>query len=277
MFGWGKRKGGLTGSNRQVTAAHLQHTFDRRNFVIGGIQGGIGVLLAVRMGYIAVAENERYRMLSESNRVNLSLIPPRRGWILDRNGAPLASNRADFRIDIIPERVQDVDYTLAQLADLVDLGEVEVRDIKEEMERTSGYAAVEVASGLDYDTFAAVSVRLPELPGVVPQRGFSRYYPTGPAVGHLLGYVGIANREEYEKTGKDPLLVTPGYKIGKDGLEQQFEQTLRRGLLLNEGNFAAFFVDGPVASILFLCALLAIAGPLLAPLLRGLRPVGKAR
>lgn len=60
-------------------------------------------------------------------------------------------------------------------------------------------------------------------------------------------------------------------------LGPQFEQTLRRGLLLNDGNFAAFFVDGPVASILFLCALLAIAGPLLAPLLRGLRPVGKAR
>src|SRR5690606_40282746 len=52
-------------------------------------------------------ENEKYEMEAESNRVNLVLIPPRRGWILDRNGSPLASNRADFRVDIIPERLDD--------------------------------------------------------------------------------------------------------------------------------------------------------------------------
>ncbi len=75
--------------------------------MLGAVQGGVGLLLARGMGYLAVAENEKYRMLAESNRVNLSLIPPRRGWILDRNGAPLASNRADFRVDIIPERMVD--------------------------------------------------------------------------------------------------------------------------------------------------------------------------
>ncbi|MBC7158785.1 MAG: penicillin-binding protein 2, partial [Porphyrobacter sp.] len=88
----------------RLTSSALAHSFERRSFVLGGIQGGIGLLLAARMGYIAVAENEKYEMEAESNRVNLTLIPPRRGWILDRNGAPLASNRADFRVDIIPER-----------------------------------------------------------------------------------------------------------------------------------------------------------------------------
>src|SRR3569623_617663 len=136
------------------------------------------------MGYLAVAENAKYAMEAESNRVNLTLIPPRRGWILDRNGAPLASSRAEFRIDIIPKRLAD------------------------------------------HDAFAAVSVRLPELPGVVPQRGFSRYYPTGPSVGHLIGYVGAATKEEYDKE-KIPLLITPGFKLGKDGLEKQYEQVLR--------------------------------------------------
>ena len=62
--------------------------------------------------------------------------------------------------------------------------------------------------------------------GVVPQRGFSRYYPAGPSVGHLIGYVGAASAKEYE-TEHIPPLVTPGFKLGKDGLEKQFEQTLR--------------------------------------------------
>src|SRR6185503_3833843 len=89
------------------TTSSLRQSFDRRTFVVGAIQGGIGLLLAARMGYIAVAENAKYAMESESNRVNLTLIPPRRGWILDRNGAPLASNKADFRVDIVPERLTD--------------------------------------------------------------------------------------------------------------------------------------------------------------------------
>ena len=33
----------------------------------------------------------------------------------------------------------------------------------------------------------------------MPTRGFSRFYPTGPSVGHLIGYVGTASREEYEQ------------------------------------------------------------------------------
>ena len=100
---------------RPVSASALKQTFDRRTFVVGAAQGGVGLLLAARMGYIAVAENEKYRMEAESNRVNLTLIPPRRGWILDRNGSPLASNRADFRVDIIPERMEDVEGTVRVL------------------------------------------------------------------------------------------------------------------------------------------------------------------
>ena len=209
-----------------TTSGTLKNSFDRRSVVVGALQGGLGVLLATRMGYIALFENERYKTLAESNRVNLTLIPPRRGWILDRHGAPLASNRADFRVDLIPERVIDVDLTIAELGKLLELSASEMQDLKDKMDKAHGFAPVEVASRIDPDRYAAVSVRLPDLHGVVPQRGFSRLYPTGPAVAHLIGYVGPASAEEYEKD-RNPLLITPGYKVGKDGLEKHFETTLR--------------------------------------------------
>ncbi len=209
-----------------VSQTTLENAFNRRTFVIGAGMGGIGMILAGRMAYIAIAENERWVLESESNRVNLSLIPPRRGWILDRNGAPLASNRADFRVDVIPDRLQDVDATLAALGSILELTPNAVADIAKNIEEARSFQPVEVATGLDYDQFAAISVRLPDLPGVVPQRGFSRYYPTGPSVGHLIGYVGPASAEEYEERA-DPILITPGYKIGKDALESQFEDELQ--------------------------------------------------
>lgn len=213
-------------TSRFINASILRATFERRAVLIGAVQGGIGVLLALRLGYLSVAENEKYRLQSESNRVNLTLIPPRRGWILDRDGAPLASNRADFRVDIIPERLQNAEATIDQLGELLSLEPTRIADIKDEVKTSRGFAPVEVASGLNNEQFAALSVRLPDLPGVVPQRGFSRFYPTASSVGHLIGYVGPASAEEYEKD-PNPILITPGYKIGKDGLESQFEKNLR--------------------------------------------------
>ncbi|MEL7197075.1 MAG: penicillin-binding protein 2 [Pseudomonadota bacterium] len=210
-----------------INASTLKNAFDRRSVVLGAFQGGIAVLLAGRMGYLAIAENEKYRLESESNRVNLTLIPPRRGWILDRNGSPLASNRADFRVDVIPERLTDPEKTVDQIGELLQLDPVRIADIKREVTDQKGYQPVEVASGLNFDEFAALSVRLPDLQGVIPQRGFSRFYPTSSSVAHLIGYVGPADAEQYAEEDRNPLLLTPGYKIGKDGLERQFEDNLR--------------------------------------------------
>jgi len=204
----------------------LKNAYDRRSFVVSALGAGVGTLLAGRIGYLAIAQNEKYAVQAESNRVNLSLIPPRRGWILDRNGAPLASNRADFRVDVIPERMVGANRTIDVLTEILALDEIAVRDLRDRIDKARGFQPVEVETGLTYDQFAALSVRLPDLPGVVPQRGFTRFYPTGPSVGHLIGYVGPASAEEYE-LDRNPLLITPGYKIGKDGLEKQFEQRLR--------------------------------------------------
>lgn len=209
-----------------LTSAILTNRFERRTFVLGMGQATVGVLLATRLAYLSIFENAKYKAASESNRVNLSLIPPRRGWVLDRNGAALASNRADFRVDAIPDRLVDADETLSKLSGLLGLTADKISDIKDKLDKARGFQPVEVAAKLDWDKFAAVSVRLPEMPGVIPQRGYSRYYPTGASVGHLVGYVGPASAEDYERE-RNPLLITPGFKIGKDGLEKHFETRLR--------------------------------------------------
>ncbi len=217
-------------SPRIVTEAMQQYSFSRRAWLLGTAQAGIGVLLAGRMGWLAIAQNEKYNLLSESNRVNLTMIPPRRGWIVDRHGAPLANNRTDFRVDIIPDRLEGGDEgrdrVLRLLASLLALPPEEVERIKIDIESAAGFQPVQVAENISWDKFAAVSLRQPELPGVAPTRGFARAYPAGAAVAHLTGYVGAANAEQYKET-RDPLLVTPGFKLGKDGLEKQLEKQLR--------------------------------------------------
>ncbi|MCJ8189733.1 penicillin-binding protein 2 [Sphingomicrobium aestuariivivum] len=213
----------------RFTEAQRKEAFDRRTLVVGGIQTLFAGALIARLGYLSVSQNQKYQTMAEDNRVQLIIVPPRRGWIVDRNGKPIAINRSDFRVDLIADQVPEgrLDVTIREAAALLDLDPEQVDRIGREVETKSGYQPVQLAENVPYDNYAAVSVRLPDLEGVLPQRGFSRYYPAGSAVGHLIGYVGIANREEYVAEDKNPLLVTPGFKIGKEGLEEVLEQRLR--------------------------------------------------
>jgi penicillin-binding protein 2 len=203
-------------------------SFTRRATMVSLIQGGVGLMLAGRMGWLAIAENEHYRLLSESNRVNMTLSPPRRGWIVDRHNVPIANNRTDFRVDIIPDRLElkERPRVLALLQTILQLKPQDMARIEADLKHAAGFQPVQVAENLDWQQFAAVSVRVPELPGVAPTRGFARNYPAGAAVAHITGYVGAASADQY-KRDKDPLMVTPGFKLGKDGLEKMLEKRLR--------------------------------------------------
>jgi penicillin-binding protein 2 len=211
----------------RITTAHQSLTFSRRMLILGGAQAVVGGLLVGRMGWLAVAQNEKYQLLSESNRVQLIPVPPRRGWIIDRNGKPIAINRASFRVDIIPQQLEKGRDVVADLARLLDLAEDDVDRVRRELSESRGFRPVQVAENVSYEGYAAVTVRLPDLPGVQATRGYSRYYPDGPAVAHLVGYVGTANAKEYEAENKNPLLIIPGFKIGKQGLEKSLEPYLR--------------------------------------------------
>jgi len=209
-----------------ITEAFRGITFTRRALVVGGAQAAVGVSLAARMAYISVIDNDRYVLESESNRVNLTLVPPRRGWIVDRGGKALANNRVSLRIDIIPDRLHNKEMVLGQLQTLLRLDGDTMERINRDLKAASGFQPVAIKEDMTEAEYSSILVRLPELPGISPQRGFARNYPTGAAVGHLIGYVGAPNAEEYQKV-KDPLYITPGYKIGKDGLEKYFQDMLK--------------------------------------------------
>ncbi len=210
----------------RFTSVHQSMTFSRRMMLVGGAQAALGAALLTRLGYLSISQNEHYKLLSESNRVQLIVVPPRRGWLVDRYNKPVAINRSDFRVDLIPEQLERPTATLRLLARLLALPTDDVDRIIKELRSAKGYRPIQVAENVAYDKYAAVTVRLPEMAGVQPMRGFSRYYPAGPAVGHLVGYVGAASAKEYEEE-KNPLLVTPGFKIGKEGLEKTLEAKLR--------------------------------------------------
>ena len=208
------------------TEAGREQMFSRRAFVLGGAMAAVGTTLAARMAWLSIFEGDKYKLASEDNRVSLRLIPPRRGWIVDRNGLPLASNAPDYRLELIPEQVGDLEATLRAIMGVLPLTLDDLNRIRGDIARQPEYMPVEIAHGLAWPQFAALNVRLPDLPGVLPVHGFSRVYPGGDAFAHLLGYVAVPTPEQYKRT-HDPLLIFPGFKLGKDGIERTQDAPLR--------------------------------------------------
>ena len=67
----------------------------RRTALLAGGQAVLGVLLAARMYQLQILEKDRYTVLADENRINLRLVAPSRGRIVDRFGVALAANRQD--------------------------------------------------------------------------------------------------------------------------------------------------------------------------------------
>lgn len=203
-----------------------ERLFTRRTLIVAGAQLGFVGILAARMFQLQVVDREKYLTLAEENRVNMSLIAPERGMIYDRFDVPLAINVQDFRLLLVAERTPDVEETLQKINYLVNLPQGRVGRVIRDIQRQRRFLPVLVQNNLTWDQMTAIEVSLPTLPGVSIEEGKIRSYPLRDATAHILGYVGVANEKEV-KADNDPLLSLPGFQVGKNGLEKQYETYLR--------------------------------------------------
>ncbi|TAH33124.1 MAG: penicillin-binding protein 2 [Alphaproteobacteria bacterium] len=206
-----------------------QRQFSRRAFLFGVGQGAIVAALAARLYYLQVIEGERYTVLSEENRINLQLIIPPRGIIKDRNGVVLAENARNFRLNFIPEKSDRNQTTLDYLSEILDLTPNEIDRIFNEMEKRKAFDPILVRDNLKWDVVAKLQLNNLDLPGASIEVGQSRFYPYEEVTSHVLGYVGPVSEYELSKNifGNDPILRTPQLRVGKKGIEKQYEKSLR--------------------------------------------------
>src|SRR3546814_1378229 len=100
---------------------------------------------------LQVVEADRYKTLAEDNRINLRLLPPPRGRILDRFGLPLATNRQNFRVVMVREHAGDVERVLNALAQLIELDEHDYKRVLREMSRKRSLVPVTVRENLNWE------------------------------------------------------------------------------------------------------------------------------
>lgn len=115
---------------RSVQATELsQKRITRRALVMGGAQIAIIGVLGLRMRQLQIRDAKQYRMLAEDNRINLQLIAPARGRILDRFGDVLADNRPTYQVTIVREQAGDLASTLRQLQLVLPITDDDIAEI----------------------------------------------------------------------------------------------------------------------------------------------------
>jgi len=208
-----------------------QNNFDknivtRRTVILAA--GGLGVfgVLGARLYQLQVLQAENYRTLSDNNRFNFNMLLPERGEIRDRFGVPLARNRQNYRLVMIPERTTEIEKTLDRVSRISPISERQRERILKDIRQNPKFVPILVKDNVDWETFSAVNMRLHALPGIISEAGQGRTYPENGVFSHVLGYIGRAGQRDIE-TDEDPLLRQPTFRIGKTGIEAAEEKTLR--------------------------------------------------
>jgi penicillin-binding protein 2 len=198
--------------------------FTRRALALGGLQLAAFGVLGARLHQLQVREGPRYATLSDENRLSVRLLPPPRGRILDREGRVVAGNDLNWRAVLTAEQAVDVQATLETFSRIVPLSEAERARIERDVRRRRRFVPVLVREFLSWEEMAAIELNAPDLPGISVDVGSARVFPEAEHLAHIVGYVAPPAEGETEN---DPLLMLPGIRVGRAGIERHHDRVLR--------------------------------------------------
>ena len=171
---------------------------------------------------LQVIEGDRYRALSESNRLRIVKTPAPRGIIFDRNETPLVKDVPFFSVSISPESLKGLD--LDALAKF--LG-VEKNEIEGKLNRkdNSPFIPLKIKEGLSFPEIAHIEAGKSDFPGLFVETDIGREYPFGKVGAHIIGYLGKLTPAQFENP--DYRNFPPDALIGQWGVEAVYDKELR--------------------------------------------------
>ncbi|MBD3168662.1 MAG: penicillin-binding protein 2, partial [candidate division Zixibacteria bacterium] len=184
----------------------------------------IFLILAGRLFSIQIISHSHYEEISENNSVRMVPVAAPRGFIRDRNGKLLVTNRALYTVSYLPymggKRFESIDY----LSEIIGVDK-DVLEKKINGRVKSRYEPIKLVRDVDFATICKIEENSAKLPGIIYQVEITREYPETDYGSHLFGYVGEISEEELKK--RNPNVYKSGDIIGIGGIEEQYDQILR--------------------------------------------------
>jgi penicillin-binding protein 2 len=201
-----------------------QQLFEQRAVVAAMIMlVALGMVIA-RLVWLQVVKYDYFSDLSQGNRIRIEPVPPNRGLILDRNGLPLATNAPSYQLELTREQVEDIDGTLAGIAELNLIDKADIPTLKRDIRDRRSFDAVPIKLQLTEEELARFAARRHQFPGVEIRPRLTRDYPLAESSVHAIGYVGAISEEDKKRLNMDDYAGTT--LTGKSGVEYAFESQL---------------------------------------------------
>jgi penicillin-binding protein 2 len=213
--------------NQRIRKREQDPDITRRTRILLYVAFGAFALLLGRIYWLQVAEFDRYRNLSENNRLRLRTVRAPRGLILDRKGRAIAETQGSFDLVCTPVDVEDLEGEIRLLSRIVefDVEEEEILDRIRKARKGNPFSGITVARDLRFEQVSVLEFNRESLPGFTVTVEAKRSYPYGTAFAHVLGYVGEASPAELEQSANGRLAM--GDLVGKYGLERLMDNVLR--------------------------------------------------
>ena len=202
--------------------------FKTRVFILQAAVFACFALLLLRLAYLQIVEHDNLLEQAENNRTAVLPTVPPRGTILDRNGIVLASNYSAYTLEITPSKVEDLEATIQQLSEIIDIQPRDRRRFKRLREESKSFDSLPIRTRLSDEEVARFSAQHYRFPGVEIKARLFRQYPYGELASHVIGYIGRINAREKERIEEED--ENGNYRgteyIGKLGVEQSYEREL---------------------------------------------------
>ncbi len=200
------------------------HLLDRRLRVVRTFVWVVLGVLVVAFFRTQILGHGKYQLQSESNRLRPVPLPAPRGIIFDRNGKVLADNIPGYTVSLLPGPEASLRATLARVAPIARLDSAAIQRVLQRAGRAP-YQPALVLADAPFSVVSALEERRTEIPGLLIQTEPKRYYPDSTIAAHLVGYLGEVT--EGERATQRFGGVRLGGLVGKDGLERQYDDSLR--------------------------------------------------
>jgi len=190
----------------------------RRQAWLYGILLLFGVRLAWAFVDIQVVSHAEYLKDAQRQQKKRVEIPPKRGIIEDRNGVPLAVNREQYAIYLVPRHIVDVDRFVERFTEIVPFDE---RALRERIAEGGWY--LRLVKGVSRETVKRLEEA--DIDGVGVESYQVRHYPYGDLADDLLGRVDVDNVgiEGIELFYDEALRGKPGFTIHqRDALGKEY-------------------------------------------------------
>ena len=186
-----------------------------------------GVLVFLLSGFFRtqILQHRQFATQSEENRLRQIPLPAPRGTIYDRKKRIIAESIVGYSVSFISPSVDSLRATLGRLGSIIPITSDQIDAAVRRWRQAGSSRPTVIIRDATFDVVSVLEEHKNEFPGLIIQSAPKRYYPDGPAVSAFIGYTAEVNERELASPQFSSYKM--GQQIGKQGLEKQYEDSLR--------------------------------------------------